>query len=356
MSGAEENPGLFDPSEGGKARARKLTPEQRREIARRAAETRWDSSIPQAQYTGVLAIGDSRIDCAVLPDSTRVLSQGTVLSALGRAPSMGGRKSGDAARRAPFISAGNLDDFITPATLERLEPIRYRLPGQRFVSTGYRADALPMVCEVYLAARSAGALKDSQLAIAQAAELLMRSLAQVGIQALVDEATGYQEVRARDELQNLLKKYVSESFRPWVQVFPQEFFREIYRLYGWEYREGKTRHPQYIGKLINQYIYEPLPDGVLDELQRVNPRNESGNRPRKHHQHLTVDTGNEHLDKQIMAVTTLLQVSEDLDQFKELFARRFPKVSERRVLRVNVNDNDGVVTLFEDDWLTEVTS
>ncbi len=146
---------------------------------------------------------------------------------------------------------------------------------------------------------------------------------------------------------------MQESFRPWVQVFPQEFFREIYRLYGWEYREGKTRHPQYIGKLINQYIYEPLPDGVLEELQRVNPRNESGNRARKHHQHLTVDTGNEHLDKQIVTVTTLLQVSDDLDQFKELFARRFPRVAERRVLRVNVEDNNGLVTLFEDDWLSD---
>jgi hypothetical protein len=347
------NPGLFEPSEGGRARARTLSPERRREIAQKAAESRWDTSIPRAQYAGVIVIGESRIECAVLPDATRVLAQGTVLSALGRAPSMGGRRNSDAARRAPFLSAANLAGYITPEVLDRLEPIRYKVEGQRFISTGYRADALPLICEVYLAARADGVLQERQKPIAQAAELLMRSLAQVGITALVDEATGYQEVRARDDLQQLLARYVSETFRPWVAVFPPQFFREIYRLYGWEYKEGKTKHPQYIGKIINQYIYDALPDSVLEELQRVNPRSFSGHRRRKHHQHLTVDTGIEHLDKQILTVLTLLQVSSDIDQFKDLFARRFPNVSEHRVLRVNVADDGELVTLFEDDWLEQ---
>ncbi|CAN7244311.1 P63C domain-containing protein [Microbacterium sp. LjRoot45] len=349
----DEAPTLFDASEGGKARARKLSPERRAEISRRAAESRWDKTIPRATYTGAIEIGERRIECAVLPDGTRVLSQGTVMAALDRATKSGVRRSADVARRAPFLSANNLDPFIPAGLNADLEPIRYRLGGQQFISTGYRAETLPKVLEVYLSARQAGVLQESQLGAAQAAEVLMRALAQVGITALVDEATGYQEVRARDELQQLLSKYVSETFRRWVSVFPNEFFRELYRLYGWDYKEGKTKHPQYIGKFINDHIYRQLPEGVHAELEKVNPRGASGHRPRKHHQHLTVDTGIEHLDKQILTVVTLLQVSDDLDQFRALFDRRFPTQAPRQVLRVTETDDHGFITNFIDDWLDD---
>lgn len=102
--------------------------------------------------------------------------------------------------------------------------------------------------------------------------LLIRSLAKVGIIALVDEATGYQAVRARDELQRLLEQYVSEDFRPWVRVFPDAFFEEIYRLYGWDYKPGQTKHPAYVGRMISEYIYDRLPEGVTDGFRRVNPK------------------------------------------------------------------------------------
>jgi len=65
---------------------------------------------------------------------------------------------------------------------------------------------------------------------------LIRGLARVGIIALVDEATGYQEVRARQELQRILEAYVQAELRPWIKTFPDEFFKEIYRLQGWEIR------------------------------------------------------------------------------------------------------------------------
>ena len=78
-------------------------------------------------------------------------------------------------------------------------------------------------------------------------------LAKLGIVALVDEATGYQEARGTDELQALLDKYVQEDFRPWVRVFPDTFFSELYRIYNWTYEEGRSRHPQYVGQFINAH-------------------------------------------------------------------------------------------------------
>ena len=50
-----------------------------------------------------------------------------------------------------------------------------------------------------------------------------RRLANVGIIALVDEATGYQEVRDRVALQEVLKKYITGALYEWAQTFPLSF-------------------------------------------------------------------------------------------------------------------------------------
>ena len=94
-----------------------------------------------------------------------------------------------------------------------------------------------------------------------------------------------------------------------MQTFPDEFFREIYRLHDWDFRPGTSKRTLHLGKLIKRYLYEQLPPGVLAEFDPVNPKNQDGNRPRKHHQHLTATTGNAHLDKQISTVITLMRIS-----------------------------------------------
>lgn len=326
-------------SKGGAARANRLTPAERSESAKAAAEARWGKTIVDATHSGELVIGDMHIECAVLEDGRRVISQGTVLAALGRARSMGRREMTDG--RAPFLSAANLRPFVGPelATLET--PVQYRLPSNNGRAVGYRAEILPMVCEVYLDARNENVLLRSQKTAARAAEVLIRGLARVGIIALVDEATGYQEVRARQELQKILEAYVAAEFRPWVKQFPDEFFRHVYRLQGWEFRPGTSKRTPYVGKLIKHYIYEQLPGGVLAELERVNPTDATGRRRRKHHQHLTVDTGNAHLDRQISTVTTLMRIARNLPEFEELFERAFPPAQERLPLVISLDEFAG---------------
>jgi len=160
----------------------------------------------------------------------------------------------------------------------------------------------------------------------------MRGLAHVGIIALVDEATGYQAERARDDLNRILEAYISKELLPWTKRFPDEFFKCIYALHGWDYKEGGHKHPVHVGKLINELVYEPLPPGVLVELRKKNP-NEKGNRKYKHHQLLTADTGQPHLDKQIVSVTTLMRAARgDKGLFKELFRNAFPKKSPQLLL------------------------
>ena len=310
-------------SEGGKARAEQLTRSERSEIARAAAIARWGTDTVAAINDGALVIGDGEIRCAVLADGRRVLAQQTVLRTLGRARSAKGRTGGATGGIPPFLAAANLQEFISEELRGLFDPVPYRpLTGGR--AFGYRAEILPMVCDVYLAARKAEKLTKAQEPIAEICEILVRSLAKVGIIALVDEATGYQEVRARDELRRILEMYVQAELRPWVKMFPDEFFQEIYRLQGWDYRPGSAKRTPYVGKLINKYIYEQLPPGVLDDLRERNPRTEKGYRRHKHHQYLTADTGNTHLDRQISTVTTLLRIANSQDEFESLFERAFP--------------------------------
>jgi hypothetical protein len=75
--------------------------------------------------------------------------------------------------------------------------------------------------------------------LAETAQLLLRGFAHVGIIALVDEATGYQAERARDELNKILEAYIAKELLPWTRRFPDEFFRQIYRLHGWEFQARK---------------------------------------------------------------------------------------------------------------------
>jgi hypothetical protein len=322
---------------GGIARASSLSEEKRKEIAKHAAEQRWSVSLPKATHAGEIKIGDTIIACAVLESRKRVLTQETFLKAIGRAGKAKGGKGSTMLVDGipPFLAADNLKPFISDELFQSTTPIIFRsVSGVR--GFGYDAMLLPMVCEVYLRARDARAILPSQGHIVEACDLLMRGLARVGIIALVDEATGYQHERANDELIKILEAYVQEELRPWVRTFPPEFFRQMYRLQGWEYRPGTSRRTPYVGKLINKYVYAELPPGVLAGLRRLNPVTERGYRKHKHFQFLTADTGNEHLDRQITAVVTLLKISDTKGEFEANFEKAFKKDQMRLPLVIDV--------------------
>ena len=151
---------------------------------------------------------------------------------------------------------------------------------------GYKADILPLVADLYLRARQAGILTTNQIDTAQKAEILIRSLARIGITALVDEATGYQYERERNELQKILKAFISEELLKWEKRFPDDFYKEIFRLNGWDFTvSGIKKRPSIIGKWTNTLIYNELSVGVLQELKENTPKHA------RYHQRLTLDIG-----------------------------------------------------------------
>ena len=142
---------------------------------------------------------------------------------------------------------------------------------------GFRAELLPKVCDLFLEARQLGYLTAQQAEIAEKCEMLVRALAKVGIVALVDEATGYQDDRDRAELHRLLSVYLSEEKLAWAKRFPDEFYKQIYRLKGWKWPVGGAKTPL-LGHITNEIVYDRLPEGVHVRLRELNPTDEETKR------------------------------------------------------------------------------
>lgn len=322
-------------SRGGKARAASMTPERRKEIAERAAAKR--HGIPTAIYGSPdkpLRIGEATLQCYVLEDETRVITQSAFLQALGRHPKASVRAQEGEEQVPPILQGSGIKPFISQDVLEKTRPIQF-LPPTGGRASGYRAEALPAVCEVYLRAREEGVLLAHQRHIAQHAELLIRALANVGIIALVDEATGYQAVRARAALEQILEKFIAEDLRKWAKVFPDDFYREMFRLRGWDYEPGNVKRPGVIGHDTNDLVYARLAPGVLEELRTKNPKTLAGRRKHKHFQWLTDDVGDPRLREHIASVTTLMRASKNWADFKRMIDVALPKYGETMAMQLD---------------------
>jgi len=298
--------------------------------------------IREAICDGIMRIGDSELPCAVLEDGTRLINQAETLEALGRSRRAKGG-SGAVDKLPPFLSARNLEPFIDEDLKRSTTPIIFTplhggggKEGNRQI--GYRADILPKACEVMLRARDAGALHANQHRLAIQADILMRGLAHVGIIALVDEATGYQNIRAKEALAEILEAFISEDLRPWTRTFPDEFYRQIFRLRGWSYNPFSVKRPSYVGRLTNDLVYERLAPGVLAELRRKNPPNEKGRRKWKHFQWLTGNIGDPKLREHIYAVIALMKASTTWDGFYRGIQRALPQ--QNKTLPLQFDDAD----------------
>lgn len=287
----------------------------------------------KATHIGELTIGELILPCAVLEDGTRVLSERGVMRALGR-----GRGGAISRRRRSTVVAGTppLPLVISGKSLEPFIPDSLRLVASQPIvyrgrdggkANGMEAILLPAICEVWLKARDAGVLSPTQKTIAAMADVLMRGLAHVGIIALIDEATGYQEIRSRRALEEILERYISKELLAWTKMFPDNFYREMFRLRGWQYTPFSVARPSYVGTLTNDTVYARLAPGVLDELRRVTPKDSRGHRKNRFHQWLTEDVGHPRLREHLEAVTALMRASTEWPGFHRLLQRAYPKIN-----------------------------
>ncbi len=282
------------------------------------------SKIITAPFTGEFEIGEISISCAVLEDGTRLLTQEGFLKALGRAGKAKGGQGASVDKLPAFMAAKNLKPFISNELKESTKPLVFRTPSG-VKAYGYRAELLAKVCEVFIDADEAGATTSRQKHIVEQAHILIRGLAHVGIAALVDEATGYQEVRDRLALQEILDKYIRDEYAKWTRRFPDVFYQQLFRLKRIPYPPTSGRKPSFVGHWTNDVVYDRLAPGVKQALREKNPVTPKGYRKHKHHQFLTEDIGIPELRQHLDSVIFLMKGCINWQDFKRRLERAAPK-------------------------------
>ncbi|MEM5500733.1 P63C domain-containing protein [Ahrensia kielensis] len=288
-----------------------------------------------ATHTGELVIGEISIPCHVLEDSTRAVSGRGMQNSLGFAKNASGMALNNFvdSKLATYLSEETLNKLKNPLTFKRVGS-----GGSAPATFAYDATILIDLCDAVIQANRAGELSKHQQRHAIAAEILVRSVAKIGIIALVDEATGYQDTRERLALQKILDRYLKEERRKWSKTFPDEFWFKLVKIKGHESYLALQR-PGFVGHWVNDVVYSRLAPGIKNKLKELNPRLPSGSRKSKHHQHFTEDFGLPELKDHLNKVMVLMDAASNKKEFERLLNRSLPKYGDTLELDLD-NPND----------------
>jgi hypothetical protein len=130
--------------------------------------------------------------------------------------------------------------------------------------------------------------------------------------------------------------------QPWVKTFPDEFYKEMFRLRKLKFPQETVKRPQYFGHLTNDIIYRRLAPGVLEELKNTVPKAPSGRRKGTYQQKLTPELGHPKLREHLASVTTIMALSEDYEDFKKKLNRRHPRYAENMAFDFDNDDTMGL--------------
>lgn len=259
--------------------------------------------LPVALWHGQLPIGESHLPVYVLDDGRRVISRsGAVL--LLRDRRVGGNLEAYLRTSAikPRLSANIADqmiEFSIPTVVNR-------------ITKGMPADTFIEICRAFVSARNEGLLSsEAQLTMAIKADMFLGACAKTGLDALIDEVTGYQYERAQDALRLKLNLYLEQEMRKWEKTFPDELWLEFGRLTNWQ---GQLHsRPKYWGKLVLELVYEYLDRDVLNWLQENAPTPRKG---QNYHQWLTSQYGLKKLTEHIWMLIGMAKACRDMRELR----------------------------------------
>jgi len=286
-------------------------------------------------YSSFLDLAGTKLPCAVVEGPNgiqRVLSENGITQAILGTRSGASKRLKKAAEDGGallplFVAPSQLEPFITNDLRDGpLKPLDY-VDGDRVIR-GYDASILVAVCSVWLKARAEGKLQKQQLAKAQQAEDLTLALADTGVAAMIDEATGYQDDRAKDALAKIFATFLAKERQKWALTFPLDFYKEIYRLRGWKFEPWNSKRPSVVASWTDDFVYDRLAPGLTEELRVKNPVADTGRRAHRHHQWFDPTKGHPKLKEHIAGVIALLRAADSWDAFKRGLDRAYPKFGD----------------------------
>jgi hypothetical protein len=315
---------LLGASKGGMARASKLSPERRREIARAAIQARWEragkSPVVRATHKGSFKEEfGADVDCYVLDDEqkTAVISQ----TGMGRALGMASRGS----TFPSFIATRAMEGTVSSELREKLaNPLKFQWGsgGTEIPPTtvhGFDATLLIDVCKAIITAEASGKLHRRQAAIARQAHIILGASAKAGIKGLVYALAGYDATRA--ETIAAFKLFVQEEAREYEKEFPDQLYAEWYRLY--DLPRPERNKPWKFKHLTIDQVYRPLArsNGKILQLTREQ-RDNSKKRYKKLFQFLS-EIGVKALRNHLGQLLGIARISRTHEQYEKYFQTLF---------------------------------
>lgn len=262
-----------------------------------------------AKWKGEIDLGGDKLDCYVLNDGRRVIALRATVKAIADAD------SGDLAK---FIGVSSLNPFINK-DLILAELIEFSIPGTQLKGLGLTTEHFELICRGYVQALYQNArLTDRQREIAIKCAVITSGLTRTGLDALIDEATGYQYEREEDALQVKLRAFIADELRAWEKTFPDELWEEFGRLTNWS---GPLHNrPKYWGKLVIELIYDTLDPDVAKFLRE--------NRPPpgiRWHQNLTENYGVRQLVSRCFEIVGLSKSCRTMSELRKKVAHHYGK-------------------------------
>lgn len=326
-------------SNGGKTANANKTPEQRKAHAAMMMEAKRRKALLPRVYRkrDPLVLGDVKIPCAVVEDPVtkekiRVITERGITYAISRSNGSGTAKrvrrkelQEGGAKTPLFLADAALKPFVLQRDLGGAieQKITY-LDELGEEQEGYNVLMLTATCRVWRDANRAGVLTPSQKEKALRAEALLDAIEDVGIIAMVDEATGYQEERTRGELAETLNKFLDRNLRTYTAQFPLHFYQQLARLYGVQLPEGgeSGKRPLFFAGRTLDIVYDRLAPDLVEALKTI-----KGETKVKLHQALSEQHGIVKLQAHLAVVVTLMELSDTKEQFYELLNRIRPRLN-----------------------------
>jgi P63C domain len=269
---------------GAKKLADSMTPEQRKERATKAADARWkkrksdaapkSDNLPVALYKGALDLLGADIPCYVLNNGQRVIGRTAYTEALTKIKGGGDlEKYLGVSSLRPFINMDLVLEGMVAFSLPEVEGLERNVKG-------LPADLAVEIWRGFVNAMAAHLVSEEKVLTARQMEMaihasaLLGACAKVGLDALIDEATGAQYDRASDALRVKLRAYLEDEMRKWEKTFPDDLWVEFARLTNW--KGTVTQRPKYWGKLVMELVYGYLDGDVAKWLKDNAPEPKKG--------------------------------------------------------------------------------
>lgn len=274
-----------------------------------AIETLKPIQSPFAKWPGQIDLGGDLLDVYVLDTKQRVISLRGTIKAIANT---------DSGNLGSYIGAVSLKPFIDNDKIAG-ELLEFSIPGNPHKGLGLTTEHFELICRGFVRALYEKApLTERQKEIAIKCAVLTAGLTRTGLDALIDEATGFQYERAEDALQVKLRAFIAEELRDWEKTFPDPLWEEFGRLTNWS--GALHSRPKWWGKLVIELIYDTLDPDVAEYVKTHKPE------PGVHwHRQLTEDVGARQLVSRCYEVIGMAKTCKDIRELRQRVAEHYGK-------------------------------